>query len=417
MADGPDVQGMVSDPQFQSLAPADKRAALSSLTGDQSFAKLSDADTMRFVSTLGGTKATVATESQAALNPPKAPLPNVKMKSGMDLPPELEGKQVMGAPIMPPFASLPQAIGAIGGGVFGGKAGEYVADKTNLTKNEHVWARDIGSLLGGMAGAGSGAGAESMWQSIKSSLADKLYTPEGKLTPVADAIAHPTKMPEVALRKIIPPPQPEGAGAPLPSSAEFYENRAADLAKRTGDVKTEGQQSGGFGGPMPSASEFYEQKAEALAKRPDALTQAVKEGRAARLPVRIPKSSVPQQSPFAGLSSSSPQDVQRMPLAQIPSAVGDTTTTTGPQVQIQTPGIPRAAASKIIQPGSPQETPPSIKGSFWSYPEGELRKAVLAGDREAAVIYRMRYNTLPEGAKYLNDVTESVIKGLYKSRK
>src|ERR1700751_4725918 len=57
----PDVNGLVSDPQFQKLSPADQRAALTGVTGDQSFSSLSDADTSAFVtrtrSTGNGTSA------------------------------------------------------------------------------------------------------------------------------------------------------------------------------------------------------------------------------------------------------------------------------------------------------------------------------------------------------------------------
>jgi hypothetical protein len=50
MGNTPNVAGMVADPDFQGLAPADKRAALGKLTGDKSFAGLNDGETMQFVS-------------------------------------------------------------------------------------------------------------------------------------------------------------------------------------------------------------------------------------------------------------------------------------------------------------------------------------------------------------------------------
>ena len=50
MADGPNVSGMVNDPQFQGLPPVQQREALFKLTNDQSFSNLSDADTLQFVS-------------------------------------------------------------------------------------------------------------------------------------------------------------------------------------------------------------------------------------------------------------------------------------------------------------------------------------------------------------------------------
>src|SRR6185437_6782624 len=51
---GPNVNGMVNDPEFIKLSPADQRQALFSLTGDQSFSGLSDGDTLQFVSKMRG---------------------------------------------------------------------------------------------------------------------------------------------------------------------------------------------------------------------------------------------------------------------------------------------------------------------------------------------------------------------------
>ena len=50
----PNVAGMVNDPQFLGLSPADQRTALNKLTGDDAFNQLSDGDTMRFVSKMSG---------------------------------------------------------------------------------------------------------------------------------------------------------------------------------------------------------------------------------------------------------------------------------------------------------------------------------------------------------------------------
>lgn len=57
MADNnkPDVPGLVSDPAFLQLSMGDKRAALSRLTGDNTFASLSDADTTQFIARMSAT--------------------------------------------------------------------------------------------------------------------------------------------------------------------------------------------------------------------------------------------------------------------------------------------------------------------------------------------------------------------------
>jgi hypothetical protein len=54
MAGNPNVKGMVNDPDFLGLAPADQRMALSKLTGDDSFGSLSDGDMLQFVSKMTG---------------------------------------------------------------------------------------------------------------------------------------------------------------------------------------------------------------------------------------------------------------------------------------------------------------------------------------------------------------------------
>jgi hypothetical protein len=56
MAQAPNVAGMMTDPDFQALAPSDKRAALTAVTGDKSFDSLDDGETMQFVSGFPSTK-------------------------------------------------------------------------------------------------------------------------------------------------------------------------------------------------------------------------------------------------------------------------------------------------------------------------------------------------------------------------
>lgn len=52
----PNIKGLVADPDFQRLDPASQRQALTGVTGDQSFAGLSDSDTAHFISRMGGTQ-------------------------------------------------------------------------------------------------------------------------------------------------------------------------------------------------------------------------------------------------------------------------------------------------------------------------------------------------------------------------
>lgn len=396
----------------------------------------------------GGFSPFVPTEAQAAQSPIVAPVPlpgaGQQIMGGTfpsELDPSKKYDEPMGQPVLPVAGlSVPQVIGGIAGNIGGQKLGEYIGEKSKLSPYETMWAGRIGSVLGSFAGAGGGAQVESLWTGLKQSFASKLYTAEGELTEAGKGLVHPTKLPEIALRKIIPPPQEPGIGAPLPSSAEFYENRGAMLAQRTGNPETEGQQAGGTGAPLPSAAEHYENRAAMLAQRtgnpetegqqgggaggqlPSAaeyyqgkaadLAKRGKEqatlDRAAARSTKLGKSITIQAGQG---SSSSPAGVQGAPNVSLPAVSGEAAAMTGPPAAIN---APPETPSAIVPPGS---KPTPIKGSFWSYPEAELRKAVLSGDREAAVVYRMRYNTLPPGAKYLNDVSESIIKGLYQSAK
>lgn len=70
--------------------------------------------------------------------------------------------------------------------------------------------------------------------------------------------------------------------------------------------------------------------------------------------------------------------------------------------------------SSIVSPDSPA---PQVKGSYWSFKEPALRKAVLSGDRDAAIVYRQRFNELPPGAGLLTDVGDRPLSGLYQSEK
>lgn len=279
--------------------------------------------------------------------------------------------------------SIPATLGALGGGYGGSKLGEYVGEKSGLKPYETIWASRIGGVLGAFAGGGAGGSeqAENVWSGLKNSFANKLYNADGELSKFGESLVHPTKMPENALRAIFPSPQdiPGGVAPSSPTSAEFYENKAADLVKRG--------------------------KEQAAIDR----TEGVKARAAAR--------DASQYYSATGGQSTAPSDVSTLPPASSGGAQTSSAspmTSTGPAVQMNTPGAPPPGKSVIV---SPDSAPAPIKGSFWSYSQSALKDAVMAGDREAAVIYRMRFNELPPGAKYLNDVSESIIKGLYKSSK
>src|SRR5215470_11075009 len=74
-----DVQGMVNDPAFLGMPPAQQREALFKLTGDDSFNSLRDGDVMQFTSRLRATP--------DVLNRPQLPTPaqvTAPLASSMD---------------------------------------------------------------------------------------------------------------------------------------------------------------------------------------------------------------------------------------------------------------------------------------------------------------------------------------------
>lgn len=272
------------------------------------------------------------------------------------------------APNAQPYATPVMPYGAAGAGLTSklpflpsvsaitSAVGAYGGNKAASYLTENPWLRDLGGLLGAVLGGGAGAQAEDI---------------AGKYSVTA----------------------PEGVNLPW----GFKINRSGDLPSQ------------GTGAPLPAAPTPEE-----------ILTRAVKEGRAAKLPVRVPRQAAPPNNLVNILMgkgmSTSPESVQQLPpsnLQSLPSA--DETqpvTSTGGRPQIVTKGtVPQK--SMIVDPNSP---PPVVQGSYWSFPEDALRRTVLAGDRDAAIVYKQRFGTLPQGASYLTDVGALPNRGLYKSR-
>jgi hypothetical protein len=72
--------------------------------------------------------------------------------------------------------------------------------------------------------------------------------------------------------------------------------------------------------------------------------------------------------------------------------------------------------SKIIRPNEPGANPEPIQGSYWSFDKQALTNAVMLGDRDAAVVYRQRFGELPPNARYLTDVGQAPMRGLYRGK-
>jgi hypothetical protein len=342
----------------------------------------------------------VPTEEQAAATPAVAPVPlpgagqkilggtfpspldpTQNMKMGMQ-----PNEQPLGTPLAPmgAAASIPQAIGSLAGGIGGSKLGEYIGEKSKLSPSETIWARDLGGVLGAFAGAGGGAQAESIWSGIKNTFAKKLYTEEGDLTKFADTLVHPTKLPENALRSIFPDP-----GEPERAAELANEQRAQDLMRR-------GKEQATIDKAAARESKGTYVPGNAISSAPGTPTTSTPSGE--------PTGSGPTTS-----TGPNAQLVTKLrSAAVVPPAPGSLQEAVGQAMS--EPG-------KIIDPNSAEAKAPSIKGSYWSFPEDKLLQAAKDGDREAAIIAKMRGIQLPQNMKYISDVADSLIKGLYKSSK
>jgi hypothetical protein len=135
-------------------------------------------------------------------------------------------------PLLPAtLATAPAAtILGIGGSLVGGKLGQKAVELGGGGQTAQDWGGLGGSVLGGIGGGMLGA---KVAPAARTAIGSKVFTPEGELSPTGEAIAHPIeKGTEFGLRKLFPPPVPEGTGAPLPSADEFYEKYGSDLMRR-----------------------------------------------------------------------------------------------------------------------------------------------------------------------------------------
>lgn len=255
-----------------------------------------------------------------------------------------------------------------------------IPDRQSMMKmNPEEISHGAGQLVGTAAPVVAGMrGDAPEGPGIRRTIGSKVFNTEGKLTPLGDAISHPIeKGTEFGLRKLFPPPQPEGVGATEPSAGEFYENKGKDLMRRGTQQAT------------------LDRAAARAIPKPVKGVMSVGEGGPQTL------SNVGRDTPFE-----SPQPMN--PVKQVGA-----TSTTGPEVKMVSKIEPMKPSGIV----SPDSLPPTQEGSYWSFKEDALRKAVLSGDRHAAVIYQTRFGQMPEGAKYLTDVGSRPTRGLYQNDK
>lgn len=296
MADGqtPNVAGMVADPDFQGLAPADKRAALGKLTGDASFGGLSDAETMQFISHFAAQKRASPLPAgtfqmrkggpviQPGMGEQAGPVPGTKtvvpipgesfsdtmnraIAAGRQTTPEqIQGATQVAkkeAPVALAAASLPGMIAAPGatiaagiGGTIGGYGARKGAEALGASPETAGYAELGGSLVGGLAG-GIGYGplkGAIVPNAERAGVAMNRITSAAKdiKVPLYDANAAALRAKEIAdagtslpkpvsnfLRRVLNPDKPPVS---LEEARDFYTN----ISKLTGKEWSE------FNGPM-----------------------------------------------------------------------------------------------------------------------------------------------------------------------
>lgn len=139
-----------------------------------------------------------------------------------------------------------------------------------------------------------------------------------------------------------------------------------------------------------------------------------------KIPMRAPKINTrpfAEPSPFEGMTSSANPPATQLPPPSARTSVLGASPAQPTIEMVKKFTTPETPKSRIIQPGSEAAAPPHVEGSYWSFGEQALRKAVMGGDRDAAIVYKQRFGELPPGARYLTDVAQGPTRGLYRSEK
>lgn len=120
-------------------------------------------------------------------------------------------------------------LARVAGSGAGAAAGNAIAQGATTGKVDPAEAAKTGASFAGGQGLSEllGPGISA----LRSGLSKLFYTAKGELTPIANALVHPTELPETILRKAIPEP-PTFPGASQPAAESFYEKKATDLMKR-----------------------------------------------------------------------------------------------------------------------------------------------------------------------------------------
>lgn len=365
-------------------------------------------------------KASVPTESQAAANPTVAPVPGASDIQNAWQQHEAKREQLQGrqqramrsptpftnaSAVLAPVTAIRQILGGKIGGYAGAKAAPYVGASP-----------ETGAFVGGTIGS-LGAGVapsvaenasrltleapekiqlpfgykinrnvppnpyEQMGKSAqyRGMARESMAPPPAEVDPVAAAVKSRTA--NWIPTKVTPPGEEQ---LPLPMRAHAEMNQDIAEARQ---------------GRASARQEMYGDLAQARAARPDQLTQAMREGRAAKLPIRMPRPAVPEsQSPFAGLPSSSPSDTAASPQPKLPflPSASESTTTGAPAAIVPKGATPKK--SLIVEPGS---EPPDVKVTYQSVPQPDLLQKVMSGDKLAITEWQRRGLQLPPNVGYM----------------
>lgn len=281
-----------------------------------------------------------------------------------------------------PGATLLGLGGAAAGGTVGGSAGRYLGGKVGAPQ----LGEDVGGLAGGFFGgmAGGAAGSPGARRALARTIIDPA-TLEPR--PIAKAIPLLGKERATAIGDILDPNLPKVRNMTAAADASF-QNRADEL----GAI---GKQESQFGQENAKAVQRNLQEGEAVPvsqspggyagppKQVDPVLQAVREGRASKIPTRMPP-TVPPPKPSAFLGMTSTQG----PLGKSPTGA-----VKSPSVEFvdkfSAPEPPPAKGrTRIGSFDFPTTVPeaesvPGAKGEAWSMQRTsspELQRAVESGD-------------------------------------
>lgn len=384
MPDGDKIGTIVADPDFQSLALPDQQKFLSKV--DPDFASLKTGEFSTFLARYKGQQnpeqqtlsqlpnPAAQSKQQLMSRAPGLTRGTGRYPTGVDAESDRDAAQtksmlsgMMGVPdvsyVTPEQAKTSIGVGLLAGGgiaapaatlgsVVGGVAGEQglksAASALGASPAKAEMWGTTGGIIGGLAGAESPAAVSKVGRMI----GGKVYMPDGALSPWAEALTHPTKMPETVLRSIIPE-KPSFPGASLPSAEEFYAQKGADLTKR-------------------------------------GVQQAALDRQAATATKAAAKNALPPD-PFSGMTST------KAPIGNAPLPEAALT----PQQPIQMVNkFTPPEQGKIVLPGS---KPPNVKVTYQSYPREKLYQMAKMGDLNAGLelLRNPKGFELPPNFKYL----------------